>query len=400
MLNQRLKQLRLARGLSLDELAAELGGIVTKQALSKYELGTAKPSPNVLNKLAATLRVKAAHLWNEPSVKVEFPGYRRKSGLPKREQEKVQSLVTRTLEERMRLQALTNQGESIKLPVQHWRVKTLDDAEHATLALRAEWDLGMEPIASIVGVLENHWVQVIEIEADERFDGISAVAIDKDTEKITCAAVVTRRGVSGGRQRFNLAHELGHLVLILTGDVEAEKAAHRFGAAFLAPAEALRREVGNRRTMIQTEELLLLKHRYGMSIQALLFRLRDLDIITQSYYKQWCMDINRLGWRKNEPAELVPEQPQWLRQQVLRLLTEGAITKDEAETALGEVVEAQPSLSFVERRAFMKLPLAERRRIMKAQAEKLLSLYTHDTDRQAWQGGDIVEYETNFPEEG
>jgi transcriptional regulator with XRE-family HTH domain len=389
MLNHRLKQMRLARGLSLDELAAELGGVVTKQALSKYELGTARPSPAVLNKLAAALHIKAAELLSEPNIKVEFIAYRRKSALPKREQEKVQSLVTRTLEERLRLQSLTEQAEAVSIPVNRLEVKKLEDVEGAAAELRDLWQLGTDPISSLVGVLENHWIQVIEIDADDRFDGISAVA-SKNGE-ITGAAVVTKRGVPGERQRYNLAHELGHIVLKVAEGVDTEKAAHRFGAALLAPAASLRREVGRHRTGIQAEELLLLKRRYGLSIQALLYRLRDLGIITESHYKQWCMNINRLKWRRNEPKPLPPEQPQWLRQQVLRLLTEGVITQEDAEAALGEKIAAEPALALVERRAFMKLPLSERRRIMQAQAEKLLSSYEDAAERQEWQGGDIVE---------
>jgi transcriptional regulator with XRE-family HTH domain len=389
MLNHRLKQMRLARGLSLDELAAELGGVVTKQALSKYELGTARPSPAVLNKLAAALHIKAAELLSEPNVKVEFIAYRRKSALPKREQEKVQSLVTRTLEERLRLQSLTEQAEGVSIPVNRLEVKKLEDVEGAAAELRDLWQLGTDLISSLVGVLENHWIQVIEIDADDRFDGISAVA-SKNGE-ITGAAVVTKRGVPGERQRYNLAHELGHIVLKVAEGVDTEKAAHRFGAALLAPAASLRREVGRHRTGIQAEELLLLKRRYGLSIQALLYRLRDLGIITESHYKQWCMNINRLKWRRNEPKPLPPEQPQWLRQQVLRLLTEGVITQEDAEAALGEKIAAEPALALVERRAFMKLPLSERRRIMQAQAEKLLNSYEDDAERLEWQGGDIVE---------
>jgi Zn-dependent peptidase ImmA (M78 family)/DNA-binding XRE family transcriptional regulator len=393
MFSFRLKQLRLARGLSLDELAANMGGIVTKQALSKYELDTAQPTLVVLNKLAAALGVKASYFWSEPSVNVEFVAYRRKSSLPKREQEKVQSLVVRTLEERLRIQSFTEQSDEQEIPVKHWKLKKLEDAEDAASKLREMWDLGTDPISSLVGILETHWIQVIEIEADDRFDGISAIASDRGEKAIIGAAVVTRRGVPGERQRLNLAHELGHLVLKLTDTIDEEKAAFRFGAAFLAPADALRSAVGSRRTVVQTEELLLLKKRYGMSIQALLFRLRDLGIITESHYKQWCIDVNRLGWRKKEPGEMPPEQPQWFRQQVLRLLTEGVITQEAAEEALGEPVDAQPSLSLVERRAFMKLPLAERRRIMQAQAEKLLSTYEEENaERQEWQGGDIIEH--------
>jgi hypothetical protein len=58
---------------------------------------------------------------------------------------------------------------------------------------------------------------------------------------------------------------------------------------------------------------------------------------------------------------------------------------------LGESVEDEVPLSLIERRAFMKLPLAERRRIMQAQAEQLLSSYEDDAEREEWQGGDIIE---------
>ena len=89
MLSQRLRVLRLARGLSLDGLAAQMGGIVTKQALSKYELDKARPSPVVLNKLAAALGVKAAYLWSDPTIEVEFVAYRKGSALPVGEQQRV-----------------------------------------------------------------------------------------------------------------------------------------------------------------------------------------------------------------------------------------------------------------------------------------------------------------------
>lgn len=391
MLSNRLKQLRLARGMSLDELAAKMGGIVTKQALSKYELGTAQPSAVVLNKLAAALGVKASYFWSEPTVEVEFVAYRRKSSLPKREQEKVESLIIRTLEERLKLLSLINHAEKIEIPVKQWKIKKLEDVEQAAAELREKWDLGMDAISSLVSTLEAHWIQVIEIDADERFDGISAIASDKEKDVIAGAAVVTRRGACKDRQRFNLAHELGHIVLDISKGVDEEKAAHRFGAALLAPADAVRREVGSRRTLVHAEELFLLKQRYGMSIQAFVRRLLELGIINGSHYKQWVMDISRLGWRKEEPGELPPEQPQWFRQQVLRLLTEKVITKETAETVLGESVEDEDPLSLIERRAFMKLPLAERRRIMQAQAEKLLSSYEDDAEREEWQGGDIIE---------
>jgi Zn-dependent peptidase ImmA (M78 family)/DNA-binding XRE family transcriptional regulator len=391
MIGQRLKQLRLARGLSLEALAAEIGGIVTKQALSKYEQGKTRPSPKVLNKLAAALGVKAARLWSEPTICVQFIAYRKGSGLLRKEQLKIESLVKQALEERIHLQELTQSISGADLPVRALSVKTVADAERAAETLRVQWNLGFDPIASIIGVLEDHLIHVLEINAGERFDGISAVAYD-DEQRIAAATVVTRRGVAGERQRLNLAHELGHLVLKISKSVDEEQAAFRFGASFLAPADVVRREIGAKRTFIRPDELLLFKRRFGMSLQALLYRLRDLGIITESYYKKWCMDINRLGWRKREPLELAPEQPQWLRQNVLRALAEGLITQEEAERVLGETLEIKPPLSLIHRRAFMKLPLEARRKILAEQAEKMAAHYERDSEWKELQGGDLVEY--------
>ena len=391
MISQRLKQLRQARGLSLEALAAAMGGIVTKQALSKYEQGKARPSSVVLNKLAETLNVKAARLLSKPTIHVQFIAYRKLSGLPKKEQARVQGLVRHTLEERIRLQELTQQFDGSDLPVQACRVDQLEDAERAAETLRKQWRLGLDPIASVVGVLEGHLIHVLQVDVSHKFDGISAVAYD-DSKHVAGAAVVTRRGVAGERQRLNLTHELGHVVLNISKKVDEEKAAFRFGAAFLAPADLMYREIGSKRAFILPEELLLLKRRLGMSLQAVLYRLRDLRIITESYYKKWCVDINRFGWRKQEPGEMPPEQSQWLRQHMLRGLAEGMVTREEAERTLGEAIEGSPPLSLIERRAFMKLPLEERRKLLAEQAEKMMDHYKRDSEWKELQAGDLVEY--------
>lgn len=391
MVGERLKQLRLARGLSLEALAAELGGIITKQALSKYELGTSQPSLVILGKLASALGVKAAHLYKVPSVRVNFIAYRKGSGLLKREKEKVESLVREVMEERIRLQALTHPREGVNVPVQKIAVKSAEDAEHAAESLRTQWNLGIDPITNITSVLEDRLVHVLEIDTGEKFDGISAVAYNEDNEVIA-AAVVTRRGLPGGRQRLSLSHELGHLVLNVAEEADEEQMAFRFASAFLSPSGAVRRTVGSQRSFIGSDELLLLKQRFGLSIQALLYRLHDLAIITDSYYKQWCIDINRLGWRRHEPLELPPEESRWLQARVLRALAEGLLTPEDAERILGKQIGTKAPLSLVERRSFMKLPIEERRRLLAEQAEKLTSYYKMDTEWKDLQGGEPVEY--------
>lgn len=388
MIGQRLRQLRLARGLSLEGLAAATGGIVTKQAISKYEMAKAQPTPVVLNRMAAALGVKAAYLYAAPSVRIEFIAYRKGSGLLKREQEKVESLVRHSIEDRIRLQELIGQTNGVDLPFKSQTVNSLEDTENIADNLRKKWNLGLDPISSVVGVLEERLIHVLEIDAAERFDGISAVAWDDS--RVTAAAVVSRRGIAGGRQRLNLAHELGHLVLKVPAGIDEEAAAFRFGAAFLAPAEKVRHEVGEHRTFIRSDELLLMKRKFGMSAQAFLYRLRNLAIIGESYYKQWCININKLGWRRKEPAEMPPERPSWLQQSVLRALGEGLISREMAEQLIGYALGNGEPLSLVERRSFMKLPLEERRRIMSKQAERMAAFYENDREWRKFQGGDFI----------
>ena len=205
---QRMRQLRFAKGLSLEDLAAEMGGIVTKQALSKYELGLARPSPVVLNRLAGALGVKAVYLWSEPTISCKFIAYRKGTGLGKVEEERVESVVCQMLEDRVRLQRLIQGTMKIDLPIQTFKINNLDDTEDPAKQLREKWNLGTGPIPDVTGTLEDRFVHVFEVDASPRFDGISAVAYDSE-ETMVAAAVVSRKSLPGGRQRLNLAHELG-----------------------------------------------------------------------------------------------------------------------------------------------------------------------------------------------
>jgi transcriptional regulator with XRE-family HTH domain len=379
VLTMRLRQLRLARGFTLEALAAAMGGVVTKQALSKYEGGKAQPSLRVLTTLARALEVKTLELYRAPEVQIEVLAFRKQSQLGKKEQERVENLVARMLEDRTRLQGLIAEDGETDIPANAMPVRTLDGVEERADELRRRWNLGDDPVARMTDVLEDHHVHVAEIDASERFDGLAAVARSEDG-MVRAAAVVSRRGVPAARQRLNLAHELGHLVLKPGKGVDEEKAAFRFGAAFLAPASTLRREVGVRRSAIGVDELLLLKRRYGMSLQALVHRLHDLGVINDLHAQQWWRTINAKGWKKVEPEEAPPEHPQWLRRTTLRAFSEGLLTASEAESLLGEKIEEHPSASLVERRAFMRLPLDERRRLLAQQADATADHYRRDRD--------------------
>lgn len=389
MLGQRIKQFRLAKSYSLDELVAATGGIVSKVALSKYERDIIKPSMKVLTAIARALEVKAINLATPPIVKVEFIAYRKGSGLSKKDQSNVESLVSTKLEERVKIQELLYASSKPNLPVKNYKIHSIEDVESVSLDLRAKWKLGLDPIGNITELLENNFVHVMFIDNENSFDGISALAYTNNTQ-LKAAAVVSKNNIPGERQRLNLAHELGHIVLDISQNLDEEKVAFRFGGAFLAPKETVLKIVGSRREHFQPRELFILKKIFGISVQALLYRLKDLNIISQVSFSNWYRIINKNNWKRNEPMPMKIEVSHWFEKNVLHAFSEGLISSDEAARLLGDEIDSQ-ELSLIKKKEFLKLSQNDKAKILSEQADKFVQHYNSNTE---WKdlGGDIVEY--------
>lgn len=379
MIGERLTQLRLARNLTLDALSTKMGGLVTKQALSKYEQNQAQPSPLVLTKLSAALGVKANYFLAPLEIQVKFVAYRSATSLPDREKERVKNVVTQCLEDRIRVQTLIGQSQMNAIPWKQLEITSLEDTEMQANCMRKLWELGTSPISNVIGTFEEHQLCVLSIKADEKFDGMSALGCDSSGD-VLAGAIVSRQDIPGERQRLNLTHELGHLVLNIPETIDEEKAAFRFGSAFLAPAEQLIRAIGAKRSYINIAELLILKKQFGISIQALLHRMLEIGIINDTYYKRWCIYINKTGWKKHEPDELVPEKPEWFARNLSRLAGEGAITKDEAEQMLGTSISIDKQLDPTSRQAFLRLPIEQRRQLLAPQVKSLVDYYENEAE--------------------
>ncbi len=374
---ERLRILRLSRDMSLDDLADATGVIVSKQMLSRYERGLSAPTPRVVTALAKALGVPVSRLLESPKVNVEPVAYRKRASLKKGDEHRITSLLTTELELRVRLQE-ANGFAPPKLPILKISAKSVDEAEGAAERIRDEWDLGEAPIMSLVDEMESRLVHVIEVDAPPTFDGLSLVAYDERRKPIAVAAAI-RKGISGDRQRLSLAHELGHILLLLGDDVDEEKAAYRFAGALLAPAEALRREVGARRSAVDLKELALLKQRYRMSLQALVFRLRELAIISDNHAKDWFIQIRARGWGKVEPWEVAHEEPTWIKRNVHRAMAEGVLRRDEAKEMLGneEMEMPRQSSDLLE---MMQMTREERRRMLEDSVTESASDYVADSD--------------------
>lgn len=71
MFGEHLRRFRLARGMSLEDLASAIDELVNSQTLSKYERGKLKPTAIVLNQIASALGVKLSQLLGDPACDTE-----------------------------------------------------------------------------------------------------------------------------------------------------------------------------------------------------------------------------------------------------------------------------------------------------------------------------------------
>jgi len=243
--------------------------------------------------------------------------------------------VQEWLERYLEVESLFGEPHRFALPRDlERRVASLDDVERVALALRRRWDLGLGPIESLVEVLEAQGIKVGLVEGHDDFDALTLWANGE------IPVIVVKRGLPGDRQRFNLAHELGHLVLETTGGVDTEKAAYRFAGAFLVPAPTARLELGAQRQSLSLYELHLLKHKYGLSMQAWIYRAKDLHILSQAAAERLFRRFRREGWHRREPGDPIPpEEPGRMKRLVLRALAEDLISESRAAELLGMPLE-------------------------------------------------------------
>lgn len=319
-IGERIKVARINAGLSQQKLADQLS--LTKMAVSKYETGLVIPNSGVLIKLADLLDVGVDFFFRSATVHLKEPSYRRRRTLGAKDEKKILGKTADWLERYLTVEEITGEPKPLDLPDRDkCRVSSLEDIEVIARELREEWDLGLGPIENLMDILEQHGIKVGVIDAPEKFDALTLWYNDK------CPVIIVNKTFPGDRQRFNLAHELGHLILNIEGGVNEESAANRFAGAFLVPKEMAIAELGNRRHALNFRELWLLKQKYRMSMYAWVHRAQDLGIITEPDAKRHYIQMGGMNWRKQEPwGRVEPENPTYMYRLLLRALSERKIS--------------------------------------------------------------------------
>lgn len=334
-IGERLKLARLKARLSQRELADRVG--VSAMSISKYENNVMVPGAETLVKLAQALDVRLEFLLRQaPSLRIE-PVYRRHKRMGSKAQEAVKTQIQDWLERYLLVESLLPEDVRVQMPQSFPRpVRTLDDAEWVAAALREAWQLGSDPIDNLTELLEEKGIKIGLVEGAEDFDACTFLYDDHTP------VIAVNQTRSADRQRFDLAHELGHFMMRVTGDLDEEKAAHRFAAAFLVPVEVAIMELGHRRSHLDLYELLGLKEKYSMSVAAWVHRAQDLGILPDSAARQLWQQLSARGWRKQEPLALPAETPSRMYRLVRRLVAEGIISEARAAELMGQRITLFP----------------------------------------------------------
>lgn len=337
MIGERIKQARKASGLSLRALAEKAG--VSAMAVSKYENNQSVPSSGVLLALADALGVRTEYFFRQVEVELCEVEYRKHAKLPKKILTKIEGDVLEQIERYLSLEKILpiTPVAKFELPEKELlpEINEFDEIEILANKLRDAWELGRNPILDLTGTLEERGIKVFQTHAlhEGKFDGLACKVND-------APIVVVGADWPGDRQRFTLAHELGHLVLekrINEEELDIEKAANRFAGAFLAPASEVEKELGQRRTRFEPRELCVLKKAYGLSMQGWLHRALDLSIINKATYLNMIKMFRKFGWHKQEPcAEYPQEEPQVFIQLVFHALAEDFINESKAAELMGK----------------------------------------------------------------
>ncbi|MEP3386855.1 MAG: XRE family transcriptional regulator, partial [Reichenbachiella sp.] len=288
--SKRLKNARLAAGFSQDDLVKAMNSLVSKNAISKYEKGLMMADGKVIISLANALNVKPDYFLRPFTIEIERVEFRKKSKLSVKKVDSIKQKVTDVVERYLEVEQFLSIESSFENPISSFKITNGEEVENAVNRLLEIWKIGYNAIPNVIELLEDKEIKVIEVEAPDEFDGFSGWANGK------YPVIVINKHYTIERKRLTALHELGHLLLSFDTSInhkDIERLCFRFAAAMLIPVSTIINELGPYRGYISMAELIGIKENYGISIQALMHRAKELGIIKDMTYINFRKRINK-----------------------------------------------------------------------------------------------------------
>lgn len=290
---KRLRQARIKAKLSMEALSEKMDDIVSKQAISKYEQAKMMPNSTILIAMANALDVTIDYFFRPftfelDDLKVSF---RKKSNAKVADQKalevQIQDEVERYLETEEILQIDNPRLDEFQVA----NLSTTQDMILCAKAVRERWELGRAPITNVMELLERHGVKVLITEAPEDFDGVSGIVNDSHP-----IIVLNSNQHNIERRRLTSFHELCHLLFNkhfapeLTQH-QKENLCNDFASEMLLPGSILQDTFAGKNKITFTE-LIALDKTYGISVDAIVYKLRNMGIVSEKRHRNYCIRKN------------------------------------------------------------------------------------------------------------
>lgn len=285
---QRLRQARILKKISMDQLVKLIGGLVTKQAISKYESAKMKPTSTIMIALASALNVDVEYFlrpfaFDANQFQVSF---RNKSNTSAKEVKALKVQIRDQIERYLEIEELLGKPSNNMPRSEGPAVSTPEQMRELAQEVRRDWNLGEDAIGNVQDVLESKGIKVIATEAPIDFDGVSGVVGNNDY-----IVVLNSAQPHVERRRFTGMHELGHLLYNNRFSPELtprqqEKLCNAFASEMLLPTSTLQRffSPGEKISLSELKKVQLV---YGISIDAIIHKLHELGIVNDSRYRSY-----------------------------------------------------------------------------------------------------------------
>ncbi len=315
----RLTQARRIARMTKTELHAQVG--VSAAAIGQYERGEIRPRAETIAALADALQVPPGYFaLGRPRAQVEVAeaSFRRLRSTTVAQQQQATAYVEQAWELSCYLE---EQVEFPALDLPPWA--TPDSQEPvgpvtAARLLRSHWKLGPGPVMDLVAEIEQHGILVVffsmkEDGADEksRIDAFSTTALSRPVMVMT-----PDKADDVLRHRFSAAHELGHIVMHHGRhgtDSQTERQADQFAAEFLTPDASIRLALPQRVNFDRLEQL---SQHWGVSVHSLLYRMRELERVSDSAARRAYIALSSTPRRPQSIRDFPGEQPELLKQAI------------------------------------------------------------------------------------
>lgn len=335
----RLEQALAVRGLTKGQLASLVG--VGAPTVTKWCKGDQSPEAETFERLASVLNVRPEWLTRASLPVVSKPLYRSNASALKAARAKLQARTEWAQEVAYLLE------DYVDFPVVSLPVRAFQDPEQISSAdiesaaeeCRSLWQLGRGPIQNLALAAESAGILIVREETE-----ISAIEGLSSWSQLLGRPIVVLSAdkANAFRSRFDLAHEIGHLILhkhIPRADErhrynQMERQAHQFASALLLPAEVFASEV---RLPPSLDNLLILKQRWGASVAAMMMRCHALGLLNDDEKLALFKRRSARWGSKAEPGDdkWTPEAPRLLRRTVELLVGEGIVPAEGIPRHLG-----------------------------------------------------------------